>query len=95
MRIHTVAAARARASEYKGALKPVILIVAATCPDVVGLAFQGGSTSLSRSLLDFPDDVWLSSMLSRLTAKSLILLSMVARRGKQLVDNAPAQLSIW
>jgi hypothetical protein len=47
------------------------------------------------TILDALSDVFHGSLLAKLPAPSLILLSMVSTRAKQLVDTAPRELGLW
>ena len=47
-----------------------------------------------RSILDAPDELW-SKILLQLPAKALVVLSMVARGSKNIVDNAAPSLGLW
>ena len=56
-----------------------------------------GQEPESTSLLDALCDVFHESLLVLLTPKSLILLSMVSRKGRELVDDCPKNIStsLW
>ena len=41
------------------------------------------------------DDIINLALLPRLPPKALILLSMTCKRGLQMVDGAPEELSLW
>ena len=47
------------------------------------------------TILEAITDVFHGSLLAKLPARSLILLSMVSTRAKELVDTAPKELGLW
>ena len=51
----------------------------------------------STSLLDALSDVFHESLLVMLAPKSLVMLSMVSRKGRELVDDCPKNIStsLW
>jgi hypothetical protein len=47
------------------------------------------------TILDALGDVFHGSLLSKIPAHSLIILTMVSKKLKELVDTAPKELGLW
>ena len=56
---------------------------------------QQPETKPSNGIIDALSDVFHGSLLEKIPARSLIIMSMVSKKLKELVDTAPKELDLW
>ena len=52
-------------------------------------------TKSNNGVIDALSDVFHGSLLDKIPARSLIIMSMVSKKLKELVDTAPKELDLW